>query len=106
MIEQFEQIETKSTSPAAELIWDHFGPDASGTAQHFLTHLQEFLLNNVTAGAWECSTQSEGDMHCAVRCQMTDTEAATAVARVLRAGPRSSVPAITDGSDQHSDSSG
>lgn len=91
MIEQYQKKETEDVIDAAELIWDHFGPDAGGTAHHFLKHLREFLENNVTTGTWVCSTRSEDEMHCAVLCQMTDVGAAAEVARVLRAGPRSAV---------------
>jgi uncharacterized protein len=67
--------------------WDFFGPRAEGTAQHFLTHLREFLKQN------ECpemptGLRSEGAGHQAVFCT-PPAEFEVAIERSLR--PRRTV---------------
>jgi hypothetical protein len=89
------QSDTSEPFFAAELVWDHFGPDATATAEHFLRHLKDFLAANLGGGTWTCSTLAEDDFHCAVRCRIADADQASAVAQRLRAGPRSTFSAFT-----------
>jgi hypothetical protein len=48
--------------------WDFFGADAEPTAEHFLRHLDEFIVVNGFAG---CTTglSSDSDNHRAVWCR-------------------------------------
>jgi hypothetical protein len=48
--------------------WDFFGPDAEGTAQHFLEHIDGFIVQNGFVG---CTTglNREGTSHHAVWCR-------------------------------------
>ena len=48
--------------------WDFFGPNATPTAEHFMRHLDEFLVINGYAG---CTTGvvSSGANHHAVFCK-------------------------------------
>ena len=62
--------------------WDFFGPRSTGTAEHFLIHLREFLKKN------ECpemptGLRSEGAGHQAVFCS-PPIEFQAAIERSLR----------------------
>lgn len=48
--------ETELLAPHYKLSWDYFGPTAEGTADHFRTHLDEFLLREELEG---CETGVE-----------------------------------------------
>lgn len=52
--------------------WDFFGPRSAGTAQHFETHLGEFLVRHGLEG---CKTGlvSEGPGHHAVYCETPES---------------------------------
>ncbi|MDC0720058.1 hypothetical protein [Nannocystis bainbridge] len=68
--------------------WDYYGPDAEGTARHFLVHLGEYIVRN---GLPECERGVESSRagHGAVWCKTPD-EAREAI---LRLRPRRAAPA-------------
>jgi hypothetical protein len=68
--------------------WDYFGPDAEGTARHFLVHLVDYLARSGVTGC-EHGVESAQEGHYAVWCKTPDA-ARTAVTRLR---PRRAVPA-------------
>ncbi|WP_434414946.1 hypothetical protein [Nannocystis pusilla] len=68
--------------------WDYYGPDAEGTARHFLVHLGEYI---VRAGVPDCERGVESTRagHCAVWCKTPDD----AREAMLRLRPRRAAPA-------------
>lgn len=68
--------------------WDYYGPDAEGTARHFLVHLGEYI---VRAGVADCERGVESTRagHCAVWCKAPDD----AREAMLRLRPRRAAPA-------------
>lgn len=62
--------------------WDFFGPRAEGTAQHFLSHLREFLKKN-DCPDMPTGLRSEGAGHQAVFCS-PPLEFQAAIERSLR----------------------
>lgn len=63
--------------------WDYFGPDADGTARHFLVHLREYL-ERVGVSGCEAGVTSERPGHSAVWCKAP----ADAQEPLLRLRPR------------------
>lgn len=68
--------------------WDFHGPDAEGTARHFLAHLGEFIARNGLAGT-ESGLESSRAGHFATWCKAPDA----ARDALLRLRPRRSGPA-------------
>lgn len=68
--------------------WDYFGPDADGTARHFLVHLRDYLARAGVTGC-ELGVTSERPGHSAAWCRAPDH----AREAVLRLRPRRAVPA-------------
>lgn len=50
------------------LYWDFYGPNALPTAEHFMKHLDEFLVRNACAGS-VTGLSSNGPGHHAVWCR-------------------------------------
>ncbi len=73
---------------ARRYFWDFFGPDAEGTAAHFVRHLDEFLSRNHLSGC-STGTTSAGPGHHAAYCD-APPEVGSAIERALR--PRRSEP--------------
>jgi hypothetical protein len=72
------------SSPRAHLLWDFFGPNAEGTAEHFRKHLLELFAAEGIDGC-ELSFESRGRGHQAVRCA---ADAALADDLIARLRPR------------------
>lgn len=72
------------------LIWDFFGRTAQGTAQHFARHLEDFLQRHSMA-AESTRFDSAHAGHCALQVTMGNADDAAAVARTLKASPRSQI---------------
>lgn len=68
--------------------WDFHGPDADGTARHFLVHLGEYIARGGLLGT-ESGLESAGPGHCATWCKAPDA----ARDALLRLRPRRSAPA-------------
>lgn len=68
--------------------WDYFGPDAEGTARHFLVHLGDYLHR---AGLTDCERgiESPAAGHWAVWCKAPGD----AREAMLRLRPRRALPA-------------
>jgi hypothetical protein len=68
--------------------WDYYGPDAEGTARHFLVHLHEYLAR---AGLADCErgVESVSPNHWAVWCKASGD----AREAMLRLRPRRAAPA-------------
>lgn len=49
-------------------IWDFFGPNAEGTARHFLRHLEQYWVKSGLEGC-EGGLESEATGHHAVWCR-------------------------------------
>jgi hypothetical protein len=62
--------------------WDFFGPNADGTAEHFVRHLNEFFAKNGILGC-ETDTMSAGVGHRAARCRAPEA-AEPVIERALR----------------------
>lgn len=75
-------------APVTTYYWDYFGPDAEGTARHFLAHLREYLGRN-GLGDCEVGVASERAGHGAAWCKAPEH----AQAALLRLRPRRAVPA-------------
>ena len=75
------------------LIWDFYGRTARGTANHFARHLEDFLARHSMA-AENTSLVSEHTGHCALQVTMNNGDDAAAVARTLKASPRSHLPSL------------
>lgn len=75
-------------SPVTIFYWDYYGPDAEGTARHFLAHLGEYLAR---AGLTDCERGVEpaGGNHWAVWCKAPGD----AREAMLRLRPRRAAPA-------------
>ena len=69
-------------SGTRKLIWDFFGPNAAGTAAHFLKHLEQFLQANGASGT-ETGSAAAGPGHTLVYCVAT-TEIAPGIERALK----------------------
>jgi uncharacterized protein len=63
-------------------LWDFFGPRATGTAEHFLLHLREFLKKN-DCPEMPTGLRSEAAGHQAVFCAPPE-EFQAAIERSLR----------------------
>lgn len=68
--------------------WDYYGPDAEGTARHFLAHLGEYIARAGVAGC-ESGVESTRAGHCAVWCRAPEA----AREAMLRLRPRRATPA-------------
>ncbi len=68
--------------PVKTYYWDFFGPNAEGTAEHFVRHVAELFEKNGIAGC-TLDTMSAGEGHCAARCRATP-EAEGPIERALR----------------------
>jgi hypothetical protein len=68
--------------------WDYCGPDADGTARHFLAHLRDYL-DRAGVRDYEIGVESERAGHGVVWCKAP----ASAREAVLRLRPRRAVPA-------------
>jgi hypothetical protein len=62
--------------------WDFYGPKAQRTAEHFLVHLDEFLVRNACAGS-VTGLRSDDLGHVAVWCR-TEAQHELAIERSLR----------------------
>ena len=82
------------TDTQSLLIWDFYGRTAEGTAQHFARHLGDFLARHSMA-AESTSLVSEHKGHCALQVTMNNGDDAAAVARTLKASPRSQILPLT-----------
>ncbi|MEZ4384031.1 MAG: hypothetical protein R3A79_22045 [Nannocystaceae bacterium] len=69
------------SSPRAHLLWDFFGPNAAGTAEHFKKHLLELFAAEGIDGC-EVDLESRGRGHQAVRCAAPRELAEDLVARL------------------------
>lgn len=56
-----------TTGPATIYAWDFHGPNAEGTAQHFLRHLEQYRDKLGLVGC-EAGLESEGPGHHLVWC--------------------------------------
>lgn len=64
------------------LLWDYYGPDARGTAEHFVAHLGEFLRKNGLEAAPR-GVMAEAHGHASAWVDVPDDEAER-VTRALR----------------------
>jgi hypothetical protein len=72
-----------ATTPSVIYIWDYFGPNAEGTAQHFLRHLEQYWAKLGLEGC-EAGLESEQAGHHAVWCRTPPT----ADAAILQLRPK------------------
>ena len=51
-----------------QLFWDYYGPSAHGTAEHFLKHLQTWLIEQQFTSAQKLEVLTYSDTHSAASC--------------------------------------
>jgi hypothetical protein len=58
----------KPPQKLCQLFWDYYGPSAHGTAEHFLKHLQTWLIEQQFISVQKLEILAYSDHHCAASC--------------------------------------